>query len=61
MLPPKPYKLKCKSCGYSKIVKLKSDAFTGDDIINMSTTCPKCGKEMEKVEMGVLDKIFSLI
>ena len=57
-IAPAPYKLKCTECGYSKVVKLKSDALNGKDMLAMSTTCPKCKGEMERVEMGVLDKVF---
>jgi Zn finger protein HypA/HybF involved in hydrogenase expression len=59
-IAPKPYKLKCQKCGYSKIVKIKSDALTPMDILVMTTTCSKCKAEMERVEMGILDKLFSI-
>ena len=59
-IPPPPYKLKCPKCGHSKIVKLSSDALSAKDILAMSTTCPKCGESMERVEMGVLDGVRGL-
>ena len=57
-IAPKPYKLKCTECGYSKIVKIKSDALTPMDMLAMSTKCSKCEAEMERVEMGFFDKII---
>ena len=58
--PQKPYKLKCTKCGYSKIVNIRRDVFHPSDIRAMSTNCSKCDGDMERVEMGVLDKIFYL-
>ena len=58
-IAPEPYKLKCTKCGHSKIVKLKSDALGMEDILAMSTTCPKCKGEMERVSMGFFDRFFT--
>lgn len=55
-IKPQPYKLKCPKCGYSKIVALKSDALSAGDLLAMSTTCPKCEGEMERVGMGLVDR-----
>jgi len=57
-IAPEPYKLKCPKCGHSKIVNLKSDAIKGKDILAMSTICPKCNGKMERVSMGIFDKLF---
>ena len=58
MLSPKPFKYKCKECGYSKIVKPKSDAL---NLADFNSTCPKCKNEMDKVALNALDKILTLI
>ena len=58
MIKPKPYKLKCPSCGYSKVVKFKSDALSMEDMLKASTTCAKCGKEMKRVRLGMLSSLF---
>jgi len=55
MIAPKPFKFKCKQCGYSKIIKPKSDALNPLDFIR---TCPKCNNQMERTELNVLEKIF---
>ena len=57
--PQKPYKLKCPKCGYSKVVNIRRDVLHPSDISSKSTQCSKCESTMERVEMGVLDKIFS--
>ena len=57
--PQKPYKLKCPKCGYSKVVNIRRDVLKLSDISAMSRICSKCESEMERVEIGVLDKIFS--
>ena len=58
MIPPKPFKYKCNECGYSKLVKPKSDAIDPRDFIK---TCPKCKNEMDKVALNALDKILIFI
>ena len=55
MIVPKPFKLKCNQCGYSKIVKPKSDVLNPLDFIS---TCPKCNNQMERKELNVIEKIF---
>jgi len=55
MIQPKPFKFLCEQCGYSKVVKPKSDALNPMDMIN---TCPKCKSKMEKVDLNIVDKIF---
>jgi DNA-directed RNA polymerase subunit RPC12/RpoP len=56
-IAPKPYKLVCPNCGFSKIVKIKSDVLSPKDIMSMSKKCPKCSSEMEKRELDIFDKI----
>ena len=41
---PKPYKLVCPKCGFTKIVTPKSDAST---MIEDLSSCPKCEVRME--------------
>jgi len=57
-IKPAPYKLKCPKCRYSKIVNLSSDALSFKDMLQMSTTCPKCSNEMQRVKMNIFDAIF---
>jgi len=55
MIKPQPFKYKCLHCGYSKIIKPKSDVLNPLDFIN---ECPKCKSKMDKVELNMLEKIF---
>ena len=55
-IKPKPYKLECPKCGYSKIVKPKSDALSPVDSIGI---CPKCNISMKKAEMSIIDNLLS--
>lgn len=55
---PQPFKYKCPKCGYSKIVRIKSDNIGFEDLINMDPTCPKCGTQMEKKTLNILDKLL---
>ena len=60
MIAPKPFKYKCPQCGYSKVVKPKSDVLNPMDYLN---SCPKCKSQMDRVELNILDKVvlkFSL-
>lgn len=57
MIQPQPFKLVCPKCGYSKVVKPKSDALNPMD---MMSKCPKCGEKMERSNTNVLDDILSL-
>lgn len=56
MIAPKPFKQKCPKCGFSKIVKPKSDAINPMDYINI---CPKCKSEMQRKDLNIFDKLFS--
>lgn len=60
-MKPKPYKLKCPKCNYSKVVNIQSDAINIMDMIKMSTTCPECKTEMQKVNLGALDALISSV
>jgi len=55
MIAPQPFKFKCSKCGYSKIVKPKSDVI---NITDISTYCPKCNTKMKKVPLGIIDKFL---
>ncbi len=56
MTRPKPYKLKCEKCGYSTLVRPKSDVLDIGDIAKQ--ICPKCEINMKTVRMNMLDKVF---
>ncbi|CRF41702.1 hypothetical protein [Helicobacter ailurogastricus] len=58
-LPPKAYKLKCP-CGFSKIIAPKSDALSPVDLMAMSSTCPQCGQQMQRVSLNLFDQIFKV-
>ncbi len=55
MIQPQPFKYKCKDCGYSKIIKPKSDALNPMDFINI---CPKCKSKMKRETLNILDKLL---
>lgn len=57
MIQPQPFKFVCPKCGYSKIVKPKSDALNPMDIMNI---CPKCEAKMERKELSAFDNIKSI-
>ena len=61
---PKPYKLVCPKCGYSKIVAPKSDCLTGEDLLAMNPVCKKCGEKMERKSVdkleSVIDSLFGM-
>ncbi len=57
MIKPQPFKYQCPQCGYSKIVKPKSDALNPVDWIN---SCPKCKTHMNKMKLNLLEKIFNI-
>ncbi len=57
MIQPKPFKWVCSKCGYSKVVKPKSDALNP---VDMMSTCPKCKTKMERKELNVFDNITSI-
>ncbi len=55
MIALQPFKYKCLQCGYSKVVKPKSDAINPIDINNI---CPKCKAKMERESLNIMDKLF---
>jgi len=55
---PKAYKLKCHKCGYSKIVRPKSDALNPIDMLSI---CPKCEVHMKREELSGVSKLFANI
>jgi len=55
MIAPQPFKYKCPKCGYSKIIKPKSDVINP---IELNNICPKCQTQMDKKELNVIEKIF---
>lgn len=55
MIAPEPFKFKCSQCGFSKVVKPKSDVLNPMDMINI---CPKCKLQMKKVSLNFIDKLF---
>ncbi|PWE23567.1 hypothetical protein DF188_02530 [Aliarcobacter skirrowii] len=59
-IKPKPYKLVCPKCGFSKVVAPKSDALSPKDLIAMSPICKKCGEKMERKDLNKLDILFSI-
>lgn len=57
MIQTKPFKFECPKCGYSKVVKPKSDAMSPMDIRN---TCPKCNSKMQRKELNTFDSLASI-
>jgi len=57
MIQPKPFKYVCQKCGYSKVVKPKSDVLNP---IEMMSICPKCEAKMEQKELTLLDNLLSM-
>ena len=56
MIQPKPYKLVCPKCGYSKNVNPKSDVLNPADMLSI---CPKCSVAMERKELDGISKLFN--
>jgi Zn finger protein HypA/HybF involved in hydrogenase expression len=56
MIPPKAFKYFCTKCGYTKIVKPKSDVLTP---IEISDICPKCKSKMKKRELNLFEEIIT--
>lgn len=55
MIAPQPFKFKCSQCGFSKVVKPKSDVINP---ITMIDICPKCKSKMKKVPLNFFDKLL---
>ncbi len=56
MIAPRPFKYKCPKCGYSKIIKPKSDVINP---VGMSSVCPKCKIQMGSVELNILEEAIT--
>lgn len=57
MIQPKPFKYVCQKCGYSKIVKPRSDVIDPRDLL--LSVCPKCDIHMERKELvNIFDTII---
>lgn len=56
MIQPKPFKVKCQNCEYSKVIRPKSDVFTPLDAMR---ECPKCAHKMKRVELNALENILN--
>jgi len=56
MIAPEAYKVKCPKCGFSRMVKQRSDVL---DVGAMLIHCPTCKVALETVELGALEKIFA--
>ena len=54
-IAPKPYKVVCPKCGFSKIVKFKSDVMSMEDIGNFLSVCPKCGTTLERKKLNTFE------
>ena len=54
-IAPKPYKLKCPQCGYSKTVHPKSDVVNG---LEDWPICPKCNSKMDREKLTGISKYF---
>jgi len=56
MIAPRPFKYKCPKCGYSKIIKPKSDVFP---VKGMLSICPKCKTQMDRIELNILEEAIA--
>jgi Zn finger protein HypA/HybF involved in hydrogenase expression len=56
MIQPKPYKLKCPNCNYSKTVCPKSDVLNPMDMLSV---CPKCKVQIKREELSGISKLFA--
>lgn len=55
MIQPQPFKYQCPKCGYTKVVRLKSDVVDPREMFNI---CSKCNSSMKKVDLNIIDKLF---
>lgn len=51
---PKPFKVHCPKCGFSKIIAPRSDVLSGLDTLSI---CPKCSTKLERAALNPLDKL----
>ena len=59
-IKPKPYKLVCPKCGFSKVVAPRSDVLSPLDLKAMSPICPKCKEQMKKEKVSPIDTILNI-
>lgn len=55
MVKPPPYKVRCPECGYSRIIKPKSDVVIEEMMLSI---CPKCKCSMMREELSGIQKLF---
>jgi len=55
-VPPRPFKVACTNCSYSKVIKPKSDALMG-----FSLDCPKCKRKMKIEKLPCTSKLASFL
>ncbi|MEA1953977.1 MAG: hypothetical protein U9O24_06260 [Campylobacterota bacterium] len=58
MIQPEPFKFVCPKCGYSEIVRPKSDALTPMEFMR---SCPKCNITMEKTSLTQIENILGKV
>jgi len=56
-ISPEPFKYVCPKCGYSKIVRFKSDIINP---LDLNSICPRCNSKMVKKELNMIEKMFFL-
>jgi DNA-directed RNA polymerase subunit RPC12/RpoP len=57
MIQPQPFKFVCPKCGYSIVIKPKSDQVHPYEMMN---NCHKCKSKMERKSLNVFDSITSI-
>jgi len=58
MITPLAFKYKClQQCGFSKIVRPKSETLNPKDMLNI---CSKCKSTMERKELNIFDNIVAI-
>ena len=58
-IPPKPYKLICPKCYWSRVCAPKSDALTPYD---MPRECPECGADdLVKTSASVIEQLNGFV
>ncbi|MCD8212995.1 MAG: hypothetical protein LUC34_02905 [Campylobacter sp.] len=65
MIRPKPYKVVCENCSFSKVIWHKSDCI---NLADVPIVCPKCNGALKRADVsefevqisGAIDKIKSI-
>lgn len=52
---PEPHKYVCTECSFSKVVAPRSDFLAPNEYFKV---CPKCGAEVNRVELTFIEKAF---